>query len=160
MSDSTKHRLLPEPTLELFQRLFANFRIGPDVHADLEPCWLWDGPLQRVPPKERSAKVGYGVFRIGRKKFAAHRLSYTWLVGPILPGNVVCHRCDVRNCVRPSHLFQATQRDNVADAIAKGKHVSALCRWCHGEGEYNRGFVMAPCDRCDGSGVAKRTVPP
>ncbi|MGA7770457.1 MAG: hypothetical protein WCA27_30010 [Candidatus Sulfotelmatobacter sp.] len=29
------------------------------------------------------------------------------------------HKCDVRNCVRFSHLFEGTVKDNTADMIAK-----------------------------------------
>lgn len=35
---------------------------------------------------------------------------------------MVCHHCDVKCCVNPDHLFVGTHRDNVVDAIAKGKY--------------------------------------
>lgn len=38
------------------------------------------------------------------------------------PGEMlVCHRCDVRPCVRPEHLFLGTPRDNVVDMMVKGR---------------------------------------
>jgi DNA invertase Pin-like site-specific DNA recombinase len=34
----------------------------------------------------------------------------------------VCHTCDVKNCVRPDHLFVGTSADNKHDAMTKGRH--------------------------------------
>ncbi len=42
--------------------------------------------------------------------------------GNIPNGLVVCHTCDVRNCVRPDHLWLGTQMENVQDSIKKGRH--------------------------------------
>jgi hypothetical protein len=78
-----------------------------------DTCWLWTGKLHNT---------GYGVHRpVGRIEVTTHRFSWELHFGPIPEGKCVLHRCDVRNCVRPDHLFLGTRRDNMEDAAAKGR---------------------------------------
>jgi hypothetical protein len=46
--------------------------------------------------------------------------------GEIPEGMCVLHKCDVRRCVRPDHLFLGTNAENTADMIAKDRE-------CRGE---------------------------
>jgi hypothetical protein len=71
-------------------------------------CWLWTGVIRRD---------GYGVF----SDRAAHRIAYAERHGPIPAGLYVCHRCDVKSCVNPDHLFLGTARENTLDMLAKGR---------------------------------------
>jgi hypothetical protein len=51
----------------------------------------------------------------------AHRVSYELANGPIPAGLCVLHHCDNRPCIRPSHLFLGTRRDNALDKTLKGR---------------------------------------
>lgn len=76
-------------------------------------CWIWTGFIR---------PNGYGQFWLDGP-IRAHRASYIFNVGPIPNGLCVLHRCDVRACVRPDHLFLGTKADNNADMRAKGRAV-------------------------------------
>lgn len=88
-------------------------------------CWLWRGAT-------RSSRTPWNYGRIyenGRIR-SAHVVSYEMNLGAIPDGLLVLHRCDTPLCVRPSHLFLGTQRDNVRDARSKGRLTSRR-KWTH-----------------------------
>lgn len=86
-------------------------RFWPKVRKT-EGCWLWTASLDGS---------GYGrIQRIGAVT-GAHRVSWELHYGPIPSGMSVLHKCDVRNCVRPDHLFLGTNADNMRDMREKGR---------------------------------------
>lgn len=84
--------------------------------TDMEPmtgCWLWNS-------SDRFG--GYGGFWRDGKVRAAHREAWILFKGEI-PANLnVLHRCDVRCCVNPYHLFLGTSSDNMKDMVRKGRN--------------------------------------
>lgn len=77
-------------------------------------CWLWAYGCDRD---------GYGQFYlVERPNTKAHRVSWMLFRGPVPPGKMVLHRCDIPACVNPDHLFLGSNRENVADMMSKGRH--------------------------------------
>lgn len=90
-------------------------RFWSKVDTSGDGCWLWRGAVDRH---------GYGQFTVRRGDVQrAHRVAWKLAYGHSrLPeGKQVAHRCDVPGCVRPSHLFLASNAENLADMSAKGR---------------------------------------
>lgn len=75
-------------------------------------CWIW---------MRSCGKPGYGDFRSGGQHHTAHRYAFSLYRGEIPQGQHVLHRCDVRCCVNPEHLFLGTNADNIEDSKNKGR---------------------------------------
>ena len=83
----------------------------PSHRPELGNCWEWTAGR---------FDVGYGAFANGGQNEGAHRFSFRLKNGKIKKGMYVLHKCDNMICVRPSHLFQGTDKDNADDREAKG----------------------------------------
>ncbi|RPI56443.1 MAG: hypothetical protein EHM49_00175 [Deltaproteobacteria bacterium] len=82
---------------DLAQILLSRVQIDPESH-----CWLWEG---------KSLELG-----IGQKRFSVTRLSYATFVGDVPKGKLVCHVCDRRNCISPTHMYLGSYKSNRDDA--------------------------------------------
>lgn len=85
----------------LLDRFWANV-VFPE---DEDGCWLW--ALEPTTP-------GYPQMSFDGEMVAVHRLAHELLIGPIPEGCDVHHDCEVRRCVRPSHLMALTRKGHAA----------------------------------------------
>lgn len=84
------------------ERVSARF-LNPDE------CWRWT-----------TAYENYGAVRVpltagGRATIPANRAAYLAFVGDLPEGSYVCHRCGVKGCVNPRHLYAGSPSDNMRD---------------------------------------------
>jgi hypothetical protein len=71
-------------------------------------------------------------------KLAAHRLSLVRFVGLSQDWGMFClHKCGVKNCVRPSHLYWGTGKQNAEDAHADMQEI-----WLGRRGSGNPGAKL------------------
>lgn len=119
-------------------------------------CWIWTGSID---------KQGYGSFpiRINGKchNWRAHRISY-WFAYRTLPP-IIDHVCNTPACVRPDHLVEATDRENILRGSSPSA-INARKQYC------KRGHHLTPdnltpgktwrhCLQCKRSGVWRNKRP-
>lgn len=88
-------------------------------------CWIWDKSWRTN---------GYGISPSHWPSKTAHRAVWILLYGEIDKAIDVCHKCDVRPCINPDHLFIGTRSENMFDCSKKGRlgmQVSAELRKAH-----------------------------
>lgn len=105
---TTQKKWMPKPARKSArERFWSNVERRGD-----SDCWRWLGSKNGA---------GYGSFSGIGHTTMAHRACWMMHFGSIPPGMVVMHKCDNRECVNPNHLQLGTYRDNIQDAIQKGR---------------------------------------
>lgn len=86
-------------------------------------CVLWTGYIQ---------PNGYGYINTGGLQIPAHRAALISSGVDVPIGMDVCHRCDVRACIEPTHLYVGTRKQNMADCTSRGRHNKPVGdrHWC------------------------------
>ena len=80
-------------------------------------CWIW---TLGINPDNK-----YGIIKIDGSMKYIHRLSAEFWLKDFNPELCVLHKCDVRRCFNPEHLFQGTKKDNIKDMDRKGRRNAA-----------------------------------
>lgn len=77
-------------------------------------CWLYDGA------KETN---GYGYLlsplQEGSQYITSHKLAWILTHGPVPDGKQVLHKCDIRACCNPEHLYLGDDAANAADKMSR-----------------------------------------
>jgi hypothetical protein len=95
------------------------------VNDDVRRFWskteMIDGCIQWIGTKD---KAGYGKFMTGplrgQTTHRPHRWIYQRACGP-LNGTFLLHSCDRPACVTLQHLSPGTQKQNIAECVARGR---------------------------------------
>lgn len=80
--------------------------------------------LPTTPCREYPGRGRYAHTSLNGKPVTLHRWIVEQVEGPLLPGEVVRHKCNNTRCYRYDHLLRGTQYDNMHDMIEQGR-----CRW-------------------------------
>lgn len=119
-------------------------------------CWIWMGKVQNK---------GYAIAIAAKRDYGTtvvHRIAYQIAYGPFPRDLLVCHRCDVRCCVNPTHLFLGTNLDNTRDMDRKGRgrrglHFRDRTHCLHGHAlnehgvirTHSHGYKIRICQQCE-----------
>lgn len=96
-------------------------RFDEKIDRSGDGCWLWTAGTRTGG----YGRIGVGSLKSGFRVVSTHRLA--WMLAhpfhALGPDDCVLHRCDVRNCCRPNHLFLGTKAQNTRDMDMKGRRI-------------------------------------
>lgn len=109
------------------ERILANTVITPEYQYQGTYCWIWIGK------KVKSNRgMEYGVltqrYKSGPRKGKVHNVRVHRLVLQLFKGrrmtkrSVGGHLCNVSLCCHPDHVWSMSQRSNVRQCVAEGRH--------------------------------------
>lgn len=135
MPPNTARYTTPDAPLERQLHLF--WRKVRNKPHEPESCWEHSGSV---------ASNGYPQATVANGLVAtvAHRRSWELTYGPIPSGAMVLHTCDNKKCIRPTHLYLGTHRDNMDDIVERRRrHGQSTKRVPDKEREYIRASPLS-----------------
>lgn len=127
-------------------------RVMKKIVVDANGCWRWQG---------FKGHTGYAMTSYRGINVNAHRAMYCVHFGVTLKTEqYVLHRCDVRDCLNPDHLWIGSQHDNNTDCARKGRHYEGSRDYCErghplfGDNvrireQYKKGGIKRTCKTCE-----------
>lgn len=79
-----------------------------------DSCWMWTGT-------KTIHGYGYLIYWPTRVHHTVHRISWRIHRGEIPIGKFILHKCDIKLCANPDHLWLGTQAENMRDKVSKGR---------------------------------------
>lgn len=138
-SPSTHHREAACLAVAVLCGALAKFWRSVDTSGGPDACWPWlAGRLPLVGGN--GTRGGYGQLCVIGVDVLTHRFSYQVNVGPIPPKMDVRHKCDFPPCANPRHLHTGTRKQNLRDAVERGR-IAAGSR--HGRSKLLEADVLA-----------------
>ncbi|CAB3858555.1 hypothetical protein LMG26854_03346 [Achromobacter aegrifaciens] len=114
---------MASPYANLAERILANTMISDELSHNGTPCWLWIGARNASGYGKMNMRFKKGPRKGKVKSALAHRVALVEMGGRRLNSkSVVMHLCNNRLCCNPAHLLGGTQRKNVQQCVAEGRH--------------------------------------
>lgn len=108
---------------DLAHRIVANTVMAIDSFYDGTPCWLWMGKRNASGYPVISLRWQRGPRKGQVRSALAHRISLvTFKRRRLTARSVAKHLCNNPVCVNPDHLAGGSQRSNVRQCVAEGRH--------------------------------------
>jgi hypothetical protein len=140
------------------KELEDRFALYVDPGTDDE-CWEWMGGCQKATGR----RLPYGQIRVKIESHwetaYAHRVAF-FLAAGYWPTQA-CHTCDNPRCVNPNHLYDGTVRQNIEDAVVRGRFLGGPR---HTNGRKAKGTKALSIDRVQevrrlyGEGMTQRQI--
>lgn len=91
------------------------------------PCWEYE-----VSWRPSTKDVHRPTIRVkGKKTYVPRLAAVLWLGFDPKSGLQINHHCDNTRCFQPKHLYAGTPKNNVDDAVRRGRHVMGERMWKH-----------------------------
>jgi hypothetical protein len=99
----------------------------------ITPCWIFIGA---------TGSKGYGRIWDGNVVTSAHILAARLWLKDFTSTLCVLHKCDIRTCFNPDHLFMGSKLDNNRDMVAKKRHNNTKKTHCKRGHEFSEANTM------------------
>lgn len=103
-------------------------------------CWEFVGRLD---------KDGYPRVKVFGKSYRLNRVVLAHKIGRELQaGYLACHSCDNPACLNPDHLWEGSNRENIVDAVSKGRVVGPA-QFINQRGSKNRSAKLTESEAAE-----------